>query len=136
MRRWRQEDREPFAALNVDPAVREHFQGPMLREDSDAFIDRIEHHWDEHGWGNWAIEVPDVAPFIGYVGLWPADYVANRPMVEVGWRLAREHWAMDTPRRPRGRRFGSALRRSGWMRSCRSRSPRTCVPGASWSASA
>jgi len=92
MRRWRQEDREPFAALNVDPAVREHFQGPMLREDSDAFIDRIELHWDEHGWGNWAIEVPDVAPFIGYVGLWPADYVANRPMVELGWRLAREHW--------------------------------------------
>ena len=94
MRRWREEDRVPFAALNADPVVREHFQGTQSREESDAFIDRIEEHWREHGWGNWAIEVPGVAPFIGYVGLWPADYVADRPMVEVGWRLAREHWGV------------------------------------------
>ncbi|MEA2652592.1 MAG: hypothetical protein QOI85_2313 [Chloroflexota bacterium] len=92
LRRWREEDRKPFAALNADPVVREHFQGTQSREQSDAFIDRIEDHWRERGWGNWAVEVPGVAPFIGYVGLWPADYVANRPMVEVGWRLAREHW--------------------------------------------
>ena len=31
-------------------------------------------------------------PFVGYVGLWPADYVTGDPMVEVGWRLAHEHW--------------------------------------------
>ncbi len=91
LRRWRHADREPFAAMNADPAVVEHLQGPMSRERSDDFIDRIERHWDEHGWGLWAVEVPDVASFIGYVGLWPADYV-EPGMVEVGWRLAREHW--------------------------------------------
>ena len=91
LRRWRDADREPFAAMNADPAVVEHLQGPMSREGSDDFIDRIEQHWDEHGWGLWAVEVPEVAPFIGYVGLWPADYV-EPGMVEVGWRLAREHW--------------------------------------------
>lgn len=91
LRRWRDADREPFAAMNADPAVVEHLQGPMSREGSDDFIDRIERHWDEHGWGLWAVEVPDVASFIGYVGLWPADYV-EPGMVEVGWRLAREHW--------------------------------------------
>ena len=90
-RRWREEDREPFAAMNADPAVMEHMQGPLTRERSDAFIDRIEAHWDEHGWGLWAVEVPGTAPFVGYVGLWPADYVAPG-MVEVGWRLARAHW--------------------------------------------
>jgi RimJ/RimL family protein N-acetyltransferase len=92
MRRWRDEDREPFAAMNADPAVMEHYQGTTPRDSSDAFIDRIEAWWDEHGWGLWAIEVPGVAPFIGYVGLWPADYVTGDPMVEVGWRLAHEHW--------------------------------------------
>jgi RimJ/RimL family protein N-acetyltransferase len=91
LRRWRDEDRAPFAAMNADPAVVEHLQGPLTRERSDDFVERIESHWDEHGWGLWAVEVPGVAPFIGYVGLWPAEYV--RPgMVEVGWRLAREHW--------------------------------------------
>ena len=92
LRRWTDEDREPFAELNADPAVMEHLQGTMTRERSDAFIDRIEAWWAGNGWGLWAVEVADVAPFIGYVGLWPADYVANRPMVEVGWRLAREQW--------------------------------------------
>jgi RimJ/RimL family protein N-acetyltransferase len=92
MRRWRDEDREPFAALNADPVVMEHYQGLMTRERSDAFVDRIEANWEQRGWGQWAIEVPGVAPFIGYVGLWPADFVTGEPMVEVGWRLAREHW--------------------------------------------
>lgn len=91
LRRWRAADREPFAALNADPGVMEHMQGLMSRERSDAFIERIETHWTRHGWGLWAVEVPGTASFIGYVGLWPADYVLPG-MVEVGWRLARAHW--------------------------------------------
>jgi RimJ/RimL family protein N-acetyltransferase len=91
LRRWRDGDRDPFAAMNADPTVVEHLQGPMSRERSDDFVDRIEAHWDEHGWGLWAVEVVDGAPFVGYVGLWPASYVAPG-MVEVGWRLVREHW--------------------------------------------
>ena len=58
LRRWRDEDRAPFAELNADPAVVEHLQGPMSRDASDAFIDRIETGWDERGWSLWAIEVP------------------------------------------------------------------------------
>lgn len=91
LRRWRDADREPFAAMNADPEVMAHMQGLMPRERSDAFVDRIEAHWDEYGWGLWAVEVAGGAPFVGYVGLWPADYVLPG-MVEVGWRLAREHW--------------------------------------------
>ncbi|HET7727951.1 MAG TPA: GNAT family N-acetyltransferase [Candidatus Limnocylindrales bacterium] len=92
LRRWRESDREPFAALNADPVVREYLQGTIVRARSDAQIDAIEAHWDAHGWGLWAIEVPGTAPFVGYAGLWPADFVTGHPMVEVGWRLAREHW--------------------------------------------
>jgi RimJ/RimL family protein N-acetyltransferase len=92
LRRWRESDREPFAAMNADPAVRRYFQGTLTRDRSDAFVDTIERHWDDTGWGLWAVEVPGIAPFVGYVGLWPADYVTGDPMVEVGWRLAYEHW--------------------------------------------
>ena len=91
LRRWAQEDREPFAAMNADPVVMEHMQGLMTQERSDDFIDRIEAHWEQHGWGLWAVEVPGVAPFIGYVGLWPVEYLVPG-MVEVGWRMAGEHW--------------------------------------------
>jgi RimJ/RimL family protein N-acetyltransferase len=91
LRRWTDADRAPFAAMNADPVVMQHMQGLMSAEASDAFADRIERHWDEFGWGLWAVEVPGVTPFAGYVGLWPADYVADG-MVEVGWRLASAHW--------------------------------------------
>lgn len=58
----------------------------MSRDASDAFIDRIESHWDEHGWGLWAVEVPDVAPFIGYVGL--EEIVSfTVPQNERSWRV-------------------------------------------------
>jgi RimJ/RimL family protein N-acetyltransferase len=92
LRRWRDSDRDPFAALNADPVVMKHLLGPMTRDKSDAFVDRIEAQWDEQGWGLWAVEVPGVAPFIGYVGLWPADDVIGRHAVEIGWRQARRYW--------------------------------------------
>ena len=92
LRRWREADIEPFAALNADPVVMEHFQGLQTREGTEAFVGRIEAHWEAHGWGLWAVEVPGVAPFIGFTGLWPADYVTGEPMVEVGWRAARAYW--------------------------------------------
>ena len=92
LRRWSDEDRQPFADMNGDAVVMEHMQGTISRDASDAFIDRIEACWDERGWGLWAVEVAGGAPFIGYVGLWPADDVTGQPMVEVGWRLATAHW--------------------------------------------
>ena len=135
LRRWPDADREPFAAMNADPAVMEHMQGLMSRERSDEFVDRIERHWEEHGWGLWAVEVPGVAPFIGYVGLWPADYLAEG-MVEVGWRLARPHWGNGYATEAAREALRSASTRSASTRSSRSPCPRTCARGGSWSASA
>jgi RimJ/RimL family protein N-acetyltransferase len=91
LRRWRKADREPFAALNADPEVQRYLGDPMTRGASDEYVDAIEAHWDLHGWGLWAVEVPDVAAMIGSIGLWPAN-IPGEPMVEVGWRLARDHW--------------------------------------------
>jgi RimJ/RimL family protein N-acetyltransferase len=91
LRRWTDADLEPFAAMNADPIVMQHMPGLMTDQASDAFANRIERHWEDHGWGLWAVEVPGVSAFVGYVGLWPADTVAEG-MVEVGWRLASAHW--------------------------------------------
>jgi RimJ/RimL family protein N-acetyltransferase len=41
LREWRDRDREPFAALNADPEVMEHFRSVLSRADSDAFVDQI-----------------------------------------------------------------------------------------------
>jgi len=45
------------------------------------------------GFGFWAVEVPGVADFIGFVGLNQPSFSAPfMPCVEIGWRLAHEHW--------------------------------------------
>jgi len=93
LRAWRDDDLEPFAALNADPVVMEHFPAPLTRDESDAFVDVVQERWREGGPSWWAVEVVDGAPFIGFVGLSEVRFEAPfTPAVEVGWRLAREHW--------------------------------------------
>jgi RimJ/RimL family protein N-acetyltransferase len=94
LRPWRSSDRSPFASLNADPEVMQHFPAPMSRAASDEFADRIERHIGEHGWGLWAVEIKDADPFVGFIGLWPVgfDLLRRREPVEIGWRLARSAW--------------------------------------------
>ena len=93
LRRWRATDRDPFARLNADAIVMEHFLSALDRAESDAFADRIEAGFATNGYGLWAVEVPGEAEFIGYVGLALATFDAHfTPAVEVGWRLARNYW--------------------------------------------
>ena len=93
LRRWRDEDRVPFAAMNADPRVMEFFPTTLSRAESDALADRIEAHFGRHGFGLWAVEVPGVAPFTGFTGLSVPRFEAPfMPCVEIGWRLAVAHW--------------------------------------------
>src|SRR5262245_7444407 len=93
LRRWCAADREPFAALNADPRVMEHFPAPLSREDSDALAGRIESHFKQHQFGLWAVEINDVSPFAGFIGLAIPSFEAHfTPCVEIGWRLAADHW--------------------------------------------
>lgn len=93
LRGWREPDREPYAAMNADPRVMEHFPGTMTRAESDAHVDAIAEHFATRGYGLWAVEVPGEAEFIGFVGLSVPRFQAHfTPAVEVGWRLAAEWW--------------------------------------------
>ena len=92
LRPWRDNDRAPFAALNADPKVMEHFPRTSTREETDIWVDRIVARMERQGFGLWAVELAGVADFIGFIGLNPADAVLGRPVLEIGWRLAAEHW--------------------------------------------
>jgi RimJ/RimL family protein N-acetyltransferase len=93
LRRWRAADLEPFAALNGDPEVMEHFPAVLSQAETAAAVGGIEKHFDKHGYGWWAVEVPGRAPFIGFIGLAvPGFETSFTPCVETGWRLARAWW--------------------------------------------
>lgn len=93
LRRWRPEDRLPFAQLNADPRVMEFFASPLTQEESDTLADRIEAHFAKHNFGFWAVERIGIAPFVGFVGLAVPRITAHfTPCVEIGWRLAHQVW--------------------------------------------
>jgi RimJ/RimL family protein N-acetyltransferase len=93
LRPWRESDLAPFAALNADPAVMRFFPSLLTATESEAWVSRAVRHLADHRFGPWAVEAPDVAPFIGAVGLLVVGFEADfTPAVEVTWRLGRLHW--------------------------------------------
>ena len=91
LRRWRDADREPFARMNADPLVMRFMPSLLTREESYSLVDRINDHFDQHGYGPFALEFE--GRFIGYTGLWTPTFEAHfTPCVEIGWRLAAQFW--------------------------------------------
>ena len=65
----------------------------LTAEASDALLDRAQEHFSRHGFGPFAVELIETSAFIGFVGLSvPAFDAQFMPAVEIGWRLAFEHW--------------------------------------------
>jgi RimJ/RimL family protein N-acetyltransferase len=93
LRRWRDSDREPFARINADPRVMEHFPATLSRPESDRFLDRVETHFDQHGFSLFAAEVREDRELAGFVGLAVPGFEAPfTPCVEIGWRFAPDYW--------------------------------------------
>lgn len=91
LRRWRHSDREPFARMNADPRVMQYMPAVLSREESNALVDRVEEHFEQHGFGPYALEFD--GQFIGYTGLWTPTFEAHfTPCVEIGWRLDAQFW--------------------------------------------
>lgn len=92
LRRWRETDREAFAALNADPEGTRDLGGPLDRSQSDAKFDRYVASFEQHGFSRWAVEDPEQL-FLGYAGVRPSP--PNHPLgphAEIGWRLVRSAW--------------------------------------------
>lgn len=93
LRHWCDADIEPFVAMNADPVVMEHFPSVMTRGQTAASVGRIRAHIAEHGFGLWAVAIPGVTRFAGFVGLAHVRFDAPfTPAVEIGWRLATPFW--------------------------------------------
>jgi RimJ/RimL family protein N-acetyltransferase len=88
LREWRDEDAAAFAVMSVDPALTEFLLPP-----SPDWVARARRHWDEHGFGQFVVELPGERRFIGAIGLdrlrWAVPFA---PAVEIAWRLARPYW--------------------------------------------
>lgn len=53
LRHWREDDRAPFAEMNADQRVMEHFPSTLDLAGSNSLVDRIESDFDRLGYACW-----------------------------------------------------------------------------------
>ena len=93
LRQWCEEDLAPFAQMNADPIVMEYFPSVLSQKESDELANKIQNHFQKNGFGFWAVEMPTVTRFAGFIGLSIPSFTAHfTPCVEIGWRLKKECW--------------------------------------------
>jgi RimJ/RimL family protein N-acetyltransferase len=85
-----------MAQINRDPEVTRYLNRATGPAATRAFYAAAVGHWQDHGFGLWAVESlapEDVGAFLGFVGLaYPTFLPAIAARVEIGWRLARRAW--------------------------------------------
>lgn len=92
LRQFRDSDLEPLVAMGQDPVVMKHFVSLMSREETEAMMGRMKAHWENHGFGVFAVEIPGVTAFAGFIGLTHTRFeAAFTPCVEILWRLIPSH---------------------------------------------
>lgn len=95
LRRWREEDVAPMAAVNADPEVMRWIRdGRVLDEQrTRARVEEWENEWEAQGFGLFAVELRSTGELAGFTGLSVPGFLPEiLPAVEVGWRLGRSHW--------------------------------------------
>jgi len=93
LRQWRDQDLKAFAKMNADAKVMDYYPSIITSEQSNELADKIQEKIKENGWGFWALELKSTNTFIGFTGLNQPSYdLPVTPCIEIGWRLAHEHW--------------------------------------------
>jgi RimJ/RimL family protein N-acetyltransferase len=93
LRQWQDRDYEPFAAMGLDERVMEFFPSLLTPEASRELATLLRRRIEERGWGFWAVELRSTGEFAGFLGIEvPDSPLPFQPCVEIGWRLAHEHW--------------------------------------------
>ena len=92
LRRIEPRDEGAIVELCADPRVMDPLGGPLTREETQAWLAKLDEHWRAHGYGRFLVEKKD-GTFVGVVGLSRTDFDAGIiPAIEIAWRLAHAQW--------------------------------------------
>lgn len=98
LRAWQPKDIPQIARLHQNPHMTQ-FLPPLAPCQAEGFVERLQQHIDNHGWGVWALEYLATDPaspsqLIGFLGLNSLD--ARLPFsgsAEILWRLDPAFWS-------------------------------------------
>ena len=107
MRRWRADDRDAFAAMNIDPDVMRYLPGSLSQIQSDAFVDQVEARFAEAGVGFWALELRATGALslavMARLGMELVGEVDHPALPDGGlrphvvYRISRQNWVTRQP---------------------------------------
>jgi len=85
------EDVTALHKIMVEPGVMQYFPNTEPPEISrvQALIERQIMQWNEHGYGWWAVELPETGQLAGWCGL---QYLPETDENEVGYLLEKSNW--------------------------------------------
>lgn len=95
LRRWRDDDVAPMAAINADPEVMRWIGDGAIpsAEQTRTGIEACERGWVANGFGLFAVQVRATGELAGFTGLAVPHFLPEvMPAVEIGWRLGRPFW--------------------------------------------
>src|SRR5690242_3315578 len=89
-RRFTANDLHDLAAIRTDPDVMKYTVGrPESIAEVQATLNKYLAHWEQHGFGRWALLERQSKTLIGWCGLL---YLDNTGEVEIGYGLAKPYW--------------------------------------------
>jgi RimJ/RimL family protein N-acetyltransferase len=93
LRSFTPDDLDEFALLCADPDVMRYIGNgePQSRERAEMRFNSLIEHWNDHGFGPFAVTTKSGAEFTGFCGL---QFLDNTRDIEVGYRLAKRFWGM------------------------------------------
>lgn len=91
LRPFTPDDAETFRQIMAEPGVLQYFPEiePPSLERVQSLIERLRLHWENHGYGVWALESLSTGELIGRCGLF---YIPNTDETEVDYILAKGQW--------------------------------------------
>lgn len=91
LRMFTPDDLDALSAITGDAQVMQYLgtSGARSREKTRNTIDAILRHWNEHGFGIWALDHKADGRLIGWCGL---QMLEKTPEVEVAYLLAQAYW--------------------------------------------
>ncbi|MGC4035978.1 MAG: GNAT family N-acetyltransferase [Chitinophagaceae bacterium] len=93
LRSWTEDDIKSFAEMNLDTDVMKYFPKTLSYDETVESVQRIIKHFDNYGFGLYAVEEKISHTFIGFTGFAIPTFETDfTPCIEIGWRYKKEYW--------------------------------------------
>lgn len=88
-RNWTEADLDAMSSINADEQVMQFFPATQTREQTHAFIHRMQDQFHRLVFCYFAVDLLETGQFIGFIGLGEQTWLPDMgPFVDIGWRLA------------------------------------------------